>query len=237
MLDMAQGGFLNIYTCEPDLQGLPLNSAARHAQRALQTRSFPLFKYSANGSPYFTERIDLKSNPALEADWVTGSDEKVFTPADWAVHEQMYKNEFRVYAKIDWQDNMMPLDQYINLPGDKLKEHIPFITITDNNSNVHRVAVSEKIVAMTMQHLQTWRILQELAGIRQHDRAYQVEKWESLLNTKLNEQKSQLEDEYNSKLYHVQNEHWQIYHGRLLEKLKAIHSIRSDKETLTKTLR
>ncbi|MCB0281379.1 MAG: 4Fe-4S binding protein [Calditrichaeota bacterium] len=242
IIDMVQSGkpgFLHLYACEPHMQGLAEYEANRHHKRAINSRVFPLFKYNPDRSPYFTECFSLDGNPAVESDWSSDaskdSSEK-FTFADWAVHEKEFRNEFRTISKSDWDDSYIQIADYIDLSAEKQNEFKPYITIKDIKGQSHTVAVSKKIAAYSAAAKRNWNLLQEIAGIKTFDRSYVDQKWQKKLDDEISNLKSQLEADYNTQLAYVQNEHWQIYHNRLTEKLKTLHDLKNKNESAKKTL-
>ena len=213
------------------------NEANIHHQRAIRTRAFPLFRFDPQKSQYFTECIDLSGNPNLESDWFKSPEKNnAVTFADWAVYEKEYRFEFFTISKGDWQDNLIPLHEYLQLDAEKKKLHRPYITVTDVKDQKHFVGISDRMIKLAGQSLKNWRLLQELAGIKSYDKAYIESKWQARLEDALTNQKSDLEAEYNAQLAQVQNEHWQIYHSRLKDKLKALYKSRKEEGSPEQTL-
>jgi len=244
LLDSNKPGFMHLYACEPYVQGIEKDQAYTHEQRAINTRVFPMFKYNPYVSDYFVERFDLSGNPDMEADWISSvssatnnnGGNQLSTIADWAIHEKFYRDEFHILAKRSWHEKMVTLDEYLEIDVSEQKDFTPYINITDSKGQTHRLSVSVKIVDMAKKHLKTWNLLQELAGIRIHDREYQEEKFTKKLESELSNQKTELEQQYNAQITQVQQEHWQTYHGRLREKLSTIYKSSKTQDNINATL-
>ncbi len=244
LLESNKPGFVHLYACEPYIQGLEKDQAYTHEQRAINSRVFPLFKYNPFISDYFIERFDLSGNPEIESDWTSAQPiqssnngtRMVSTTADWAINEKFYRDEFHALAKREWNEKMVPLDEFLEIDISEQKDFIPFINVTDSKNTTHRVQVSTKIARLAQKHLRTWNLLQELAGIRIHDREYQEQKFNKMLESELSLQKTNLEQEYNAQIMQVQQEHWQTYHGRLRDKLTELYKAKNDKERINSTL-
>ena len=131
---------------------------------------------------------------------------------------------------------MVLLDEYLEIDETEQKDFTPFINIADSKGETHRLSVSAKIVEIAKKHLKTWNLLQELAGIRVHDREYQQQKFNEKLESELSNQKTGLEQQYNAQIIQVQQDHWQTYHGRLREKLTAIYNSRKNQDGVNETL-
>ncbi|KAA3612026.1 MAG: hypothetical protein D8M58_19980 [Calditrichaeota bacterium] len=239
LMSSNKPGFMHLYACEPYVQGIEKDQAYTHEQRAINSRVFPLFKYNPYSSDYFIERFDLSGNPDLELDWQSedkNRSKQSITIAEWAIHEKFYKDEFHTLAKRSWNEKMVPLEEYLEIDSSEAKTFIPYINITDSKNALHRIQVSNKIAKMARKHLNTWNLLQELAGIRVHDREYQQQKFDQKLEAELSRQKTNLEAEYNAQIMQVQQDHWQTYHGRLRDKLTAIYNSNKGEDTVSKTL-
>ena len=59
----------NIYTpCQPE-HGIGDDMSAHQAKLAVESRTYPLFRYDPDGGDTLAERLDLDGNPSAELDW------------------------------------------------------------------------------------------------------------------------------------------------------------------------
>jgi pyruvate-ferredoxin/flavodoxin oxidoreductase len=121
------------------------------------------------------ECFDLSGNPAMEAEWpvytlqytdeggVAANMEAPLTFADFAVTEGRFRKQFRKAPRDTWNDNMVPLAEYVKLPRDDRAGLFPFIWMVGSKNELMRVIPAEPIVRATEDRIQFWTMLRAIA--------------------------------------------------------------------------
>jgi hypothetical protein len=99
------------------------------------------------------------------------------------------------------------------------------------------VVVSGRIVAATENTLKRWQLLKEMTGLRLAAPEEKGEKWENTLQEEVSKQKQAIENEYAEKLTQLEQQHFQVYHQRLTQKLLAYFKSGQNAESLGKSLK
>ncbi len=86
---------VNVYTtCQPE-HGVGDNEAAQRARAAVDSRAFPLLIYDPRAGDTIRERLSLKGNPNVKADWyVNPKTKEPFTFIDFARGEGRFAKHF-----------------------------------------------------------------------------------------------------------------------------------------------
>ncbi|HJP30260.1 MAG TPA: 2-oxoacid:acceptor oxidoreductase family protein [Candidatus Latescibacteria bacterium] len=165
-----------LYTsCQPE-HGIADDAGNRQAKMAVESRAFPLFKFDPDGGQTPVECLDLSMNPAMDDDWPMyelkyqedGRDKTMEVPmtfVDFAVTEGRFRKHFRVAPPDTWNDNMVPLHEYLQLDADDRDGQLPFIWAVDRKSRLSRVLVAEPMVRSAQDRLDFWAVLKSLAGM------------------------------------------------------------------------
>jgi len=133
-------------------------------------------RYNPDKSGKLSECLDLEGNPALEADWPTytlnyedgglkKTMEVAMTFADFALTEGRFRKQFRKAPRDAWNENMVPLADFLHLDEDGREGKFPYINSVDRNNQLGRVIVSNPIVESCEERLQFWHMLKEMAGV------------------------------------------------------------------------
>jgi pyruvate-ferredoxin/flavodoxin oxidoreductase len=164
----------NCYTsCQPE-HGIADDRGAAQARLAVESRAYPLFRFDPSRGATLTECLDLSGNPAADADWPVytlsyrkheraHSLELPLTFADFAASEGRFRKHFRTVPEDAWHDDMLPLAEYLALPGGERDGKLPFIWHVLPDGRLGRLAVSAAIVASTEDRRDFWRLLRGLA--------------------------------------------------------------------------
>lgn len=121
--------------------------------------------------------MSIKGNPDVNKDWTTytlkfvdeyGIEDTMSVPltfADWAMTEGRFQKHFKFVPPSQWNDDMVPLHEFIDLGHDEMAEHIAYIHAVHPDTNtLIRVVIDPEIVHSTIERRNFWRTLKGLAG-------------------------------------------------------------------------
>ncbi len=176
-LNSRRPALFNIYAvCQPE-HGVPDDASARQSRLALESRAYPLLRFDPDRGETFEECIDIEGNPALDQDWPTyslkyrdeghheRSLELPLTFADFAMTEARFRKHFRRAPPETWNDNMVPLAEFLDLDPEEREGRFPFIWGLDSRHRLMRVLVAEELVRSSADRRRFWRQLRALAGL------------------------------------------------------------------------
>ncbi|NIR51542.1 hypothetical protein GWO43_23445, partial [candidate division KSB1 bacterium] len=237
----------HLYASEPHHHGLPNHQAVRQEKLAVDSRAFPLFIYDPSLERSFAERLDIGDNPAPGQDWGTReqalidesgieiSKDLPVSVADWAVQEGRFRSAFRLLKKGEIHDEMIPLTHFLNLSPKDREGKEAFITLYDKDKKPSYIAVSPQMIAMAENRLYLWRLLQDVSGERSFEKAEKIDAEQ--VEKQIAEKTKAVEAEYSEKLTHLEQEHQQIYHQKLTQKLLTLCGIAQDGELSQQSIR
>ncbi len=166
----------NLYTtCQPE-HGVGDDLGAHQAKLAVESRAYPIFKYNPDNGIKPEEAFDLDGNPAMDQLWPTyqlkymengrqKSMEVAMTFADFAITEGRFRKHFRKVPRDAWNDNMVPLVDFLELNEDERFGKYPFIWAVDQKQRLSRVLVAKTIVESCEERRDFWIMLRALAGV------------------------------------------------------------------------
>ena len=176
----------NLYTsCQPE-HGIGDDMGYEQAKMAVESRAYPLFRYNPDAGKTPAECFDLDMNPSIEEDWPryrlkyveNGSEKSMEVPmtfVDFAVTEGRFRKHFRVAPPDAWNDNMVPLHEFLALEEDEREGLFPYIWAVDRKQNLNRVLVAEPMVESAQERLDFWIMLKAIAGLDQAEEAEDIE--------------------------------------------------------------
>ena len=120
--------------------------------------------------------LDLDGNPASDLDWpvakiqyMDAGREKEMelstTFVDFAVTEARFRKHFRKAPPETWNENMIPLHEFLQQDVEDREGLYPYIWGIDGKNRLMRVMVSEHLVRASEDRLHYWRQLKSLTGI------------------------------------------------------------------------
>jgi len=178
-LNSRRPAMFNIYTtCQPE-HGVADDASEAQAKLALESRAYPLYRYDPDAGVTFAECSSVEGNPALDADWPTyqltyqdehGKESKLELPvtfADFAFSEGRFRKYFRTVPQDAWNDDMVPLHEFLELDEDDRDGRYPYIWAVNNKQRLTRVLVSQEIVLSCEERRDFWHQLRALAGVGQ----------------------------------------------------------------------
>ncbi|TND00337.1 MAG: putative pyruvate-flavodoxin oxidoreductase [Rhodocyclaceae bacterium] len=87
------------------------------------------------------------------------------TFADFAATEARFLKQFRKAPPETWNDDMVPLADFLQLDKDEREGHFPYIWAVDKKNRLMRLLVTEDLVRSSEERLHFWRQLRSLAGL------------------------------------------------------------------------
>jgi pyruvate/2-oxoacid:ferredoxin oxidoreductase alpha subunit/ferredoxin len=144
---------LHVYAPSPARDGVAADRAVALAERAVATRTFPLFTYDPRHEGVLGLKLDLGMNPASTATWVDGP-EGPLTPADWLVAQGRFASLWGEAAP-----GAPTVAQWLSAPAAQ-RGAAP--TVRDPEGTQR--SLPPRFVAAVEAWALGWRALQELAG-------------------------------------------------------------------------
>ena len=167
----------NLYTtCQPE-HGVGDDMGVHQAKLAMESRAYPIFKYNPDDGVTPDLAFDLSGNPDMDQLWPTyrlkyiengreKSMEVAMTFADFAMTEARFRKHFRKVPRDAWNDNMVPLVDFLEMPESDREGLFPYIWAVDRKQKLSRVLVASKIVEACEERRDFWIMLKALAGVK-----------------------------------------------------------------------
>jgi ferredoxin len=177
-LEGARPAIFRVFAPAPGPSRLEATSPFLKAGAALDGRDFPLFSYDPDRAAAWGDRFDVSRNPEPGENWPTydleALDEngepitlrQAFTFADFAAQDPAFFGQIRHVPRPLWNDDMIPLDDYLSLPPGETGTRVPYFWMVDAENVLQRVVPSHALVLACRDRLNHWHILQELGGIK-----------------------------------------------------------------------
>jgi len=175
-LTTKRPALFNLYTtCQPE-HGVADDLGAHQAKLAVESRAYPIFKYNPDHGIKAKEAFDLSGNPAMDQIWPTyslkyleyGQEQRMELPmtfADFALTEARFRKHFRKVPRNAWNDNMMPLAEFLEMNDSDREGKFPYIWAVDRNQKLNRVLVAKPIVESCEERRDFWLMLRDIAGV------------------------------------------------------------------------
>jgi len=158
--------------------GIADDLAEHQSKLAVESRAYPLLRYNPDKGILPEECFDIEGNPAVDDDWPSytltyldehGHEAKMELPltfADFAITEARFRKQFRTAPRDAWNENMIPLAEFLELTAEDREGKFPFIWAVDKKNRLIRVIPAEPIVRACEDRRNFWRMLKSLAGVR-----------------------------------------------------------------------
>jgi pyruvate-ferredoxin/flavodoxin oxidoreductase len=175
-LKTRRPALFNLYTsCQPE-HGIGDDMSANQARLAVESRAYPLFRYNPDLGNRPEECFDLEGNPSVEQDWPiytlkyeeSGREKTMELPmtfADFAATEIRFRKHFRVAPPETWNDKMVPLASFLELPKDEQEGRFPFVWSVNREQQLMRLLVAAPIVQSCEDRRDFWTMLRSLARV------------------------------------------------------------------------
>ena len=176
-LNSRRPALFNIYAVCPPEHGVGDDKSVDQSKLAVEGRAYPLFRFDPDAGTTFAECVSLDGNPALDQDWPTytlkyrdeaGAEQTMTLPmtfADFAATEARFLKQFKKAPPETWNDNMVPLAEFLELDADDREGKFPFIWAVDQKNRLMRLLVTEDLVRSSEERLAFWRQLKGIAGV------------------------------------------------------------------------
>jgi len=175
-LNARRPALFNVYTpCMPE-HGIADDVAKQQAKMALESRAFPLYRFNPENGISYEECLDISGNPRMSDDWPTytikytdddGNEAKMTVPmtfADFAVTEGRFRKQFKKAPRDTWNENMVPIAEFVELSEEERKDKFPFVWVVEKNHTLGRLIVAQPIVKACEERRDFWKLLKSLAG-------------------------------------------------------------------------
>ncbi len=174
-LKARRPALFNIYSnCQPE-HGIGDDMSHAQSKLAVESRAYPLFRYDPDAGDTPEECFDLEGNPDPENDWPTyrikykedGVEREMELPltfADFAMTENRFRKHFRVAPPDTWNENMVPLAEFLELDEDEREGSFPYVWMVDADDQLNRLLVAQPIVESCEDRRSFWHMLRSLAG-------------------------------------------------------------------------
>ena len=176
-LNSRRPALFNIYAVCPPEHGIGDDKSVDQSKLAVEGRAYPLFRFDPDAGTTFAECVSLEGNPALDQDWPTytlkyvdeqGAEQKMTLPmtfADFAATEGRFGKQFRKAPPETWNDDMLPIAEFLQLGRDEREGKFPFIWATDQKNRLTRLLLTEELVRACEERLSFWKQLKGVAGL------------------------------------------------------------------------
>jgi pyruvate-ferredoxin/flavodoxin oxidoreductase len=170
----------NLFTsCQPE-HGIGDDMGHHQARLAVESRSYPLFRYDPDRGETLAECIDLDGNPAIDRDWpvtkvsyVERGRQKEMelstTFVDFAVTETRFRKHFRKIPRDSWNDDMVVVSDYLDLDVDDREGKVPYVWALDAKQELSRLLVADAMILSAEERRDFWHMLKDLAGADEID--------------------------------------------------------------------
>ncbi len=166
----------NLYSsCQPE-HGIGDDMSHHQAKLAVESRAYPLFRYDPDGGLTVGECLDLDGNPNPNLDWPVakidyvddrGREQTMELPTtfvDFAVTESRFRKHFRKIPRDAWNENMVPVGEYLELDEDDREGKVPFVWALDAKQKLSRLLVAEPMIESAEERRAFWIMLRDLGG-------------------------------------------------------------------------
>ena len=156
---------------------VPLN-AWLVAGAAIESRAHPFFRINPEAGDSAADCMSFDGNPQELEDWPlqpfqyrdeNGSDVEenlAFTFADYALLLERLRDHFRLIPPECDSATLVSMQEYLAMDAEAASRLVPFVWAVDGNAILHRVVVSRELAMASLDRLNYWRTLQEMAGVR-----------------------------------------------------------------------
>ncbi len=147
------------------------------AAAAMESRAFPAFSYDPSAGEDWASRFSLENNPRTDLDWpvhaIAYEDDEhqrigadlAFTLVDFVACDRRYAKHFATVPRAMWNERMIAVPEYLAREAKGPPEKVPCLPLVGDDGTLHRAIVGEKLIREARRCRESWRSLQELAGI------------------------------------------------------------------------
>ena len=174
---MRDSIFDGVATTGPALFSVYCGAEYLETAAANESRAFPCFTYNPELGPGQATRFSLAGNPRPEDDWAvhtvdfedgehdSRAEATAFTLVDFIAQNPQFQQRFASINRSDWNDELVPVVEFLNLAGREKSGKVPYVLLIDNDDVLYRAVVDEKLLDAARRCLASWHNLQEMGGI------------------------------------------------------------------------
>ncbi len=183
---------------------------------AIESRAHPLFIFDPTEGDTWAKNFIFDENPEPDKDWPVYTSETPheldnndvlevpFTFADFVLLDPNFREHFRVLPQDARRDtDIVLLSDYLEMDREAAVQLIPFIWAMDDESRLHKVAISFDLVEACRSRLGYWHTLQEFAGVQNEYVKQAIEKVQEEAARKAEEEKQELIAKYEAEIEKV----------------------------------
>ena len=147
------------------------------AAAAMESRAFPAFTYDPSAGANWASRFSLAANSQLDLDWpmqhFVYEDEQhqrvaetlAFTVVDFVATDRRYAKHLARVPRSRWNGTMIPVDESLARNRKGVPDRIPSLLMVDDNDELQRVLVDDRLLREARRCREMWHSLQELGGV------------------------------------------------------------------------
>ncbi|MCL6270140.1 2-oxoacid:acceptor oxidoreductase family protein [Sansalvadorimonas sp. 2012CJ34-2] len=175
-LNARRPALFNIYCVCPAEHGVADDVAKTQAKVAVDSRAYPLFSYNPEHGDSIIDCSSLEGNAGLDKKWLEqtiryvdeqGAEQKMVLPltfADFAMTEARFSKHFKKVPVEAWNDDMIPLHEFLELSVEDRDGLFPYVMGTDKNNHLVRVLVAQPMVDSCEERVHFWNQLRSITG-------------------------------------------------------------------------
>jgi pyruvate-ferredoxin/flavodoxin oxidoreductase len=175
-LNSRRPALFNIYAVCPPEHGVGDDRSVNQSKLAVESRAYPLFKFDPDLGTTFSECASLEGNPSMDTDWPiytlnyvdeNGAAQKMDVPmtfADFAATEARFAKQFKKAPPQTWNDDMVPMADFLKLADDEREGKFPYIWAVDQKNRLTRLLAAEDLVRACEERLDFWHQLKDIAS-------------------------------------------------------------------------
>ena len=188
------------------------------AGAAIESRAHPFFRINPEAGDSSSTRMDFSGNPQWDRDWPVhpfryrdenGSDTELqlaFTFADYCLLIERLRDHFRLIPPGCDSVALVPMQEYLAMDPEQAYRHVPFVLAVDGNATLHRAVVSRELAMASLDRLNYWHALQEMAGVRNRYVDMAIERTREEEQAKAAAERDQLNQAHADELERVRSE-------------------------------
>lgn len=147
-------------------------------QSAWLSRAIPLFVYDPWAGESWADRFSLEGNPNSENALVTVevadlgtqdaplSIDEALTFAHVLAQDPRFREQFWVIPSTAWSDDQKLVEEFLRDFAQTPLGVAPFLWVVDDQGRLQRAVTTREVISACRDRLRSWRILQELAGVK-----------------------------------------------------------------------
>ncbi|MBI4930524.1 MAG: 4Fe-4S binding protein [Bacteroidetes bacterium] len=218
-----------VFAPAPSKHLIPSESFPKLHSLSLSSRAFPIFNFNPHrDGKLLSSKIELEGNPQSESFWMqsdlvykeNGEDKTLsysLTWADWAYTLKSWKENFILHNEA--MGKPVLVSEFVSLSKSERTGKSPVIYRINQNAELIKYNVSEKVIAATESCIKAWQVLREISGELSDFPEKLHKKMETDISDKYEKKNSEAKKEFENKITNLEHEHLQKIRIKLKEKL------------------